>query len=182
MGIDNLRSAMPDYARDLRLNLGSVLSASRLDPAMAWGSALASALVAKNARVIGHIAEDAQKVMDETHLKAVKSAAAMMSMTNVWYKFTDLIRDGEVKKQPPKLRMNAVLNHGGVDRALFEAWSLAASVVNACGLCVNAHASQLNKLGIDAQRIAEIARIATVVKAAADTLSFEANLQRADET
>ena len=79
--------------------------------------------------------------------------------------FTDLIRDSEVKKQPPKLRMNAVLNHGGVDHALFEAWSLAASVVNACGICVNAHASQLNKLGLDAQQIAAIARIATVVKA-----------------
>ena len=178
MGIDNLRSAMPDYARDLRLNLGSVLSASRLDPAMAWGAALAAALVSKNARVIGHIAEDARAFIDETHLKAVKSAAAMMGMTNVWYKFTDLIRDSEVKKQPPKLRMNAVLNHGGVDHALFEAWSLAASVVNACGICVNAHASQLNKLGLDAQQIADIARIATVVKAVGDTLSFETNLQQ----
>ncbi len=174
MGVDNLRSAMPDYARDLRLNLGSVMSASRLDPAMAWGSALTAALVSKNARVIQNIAEDAQTVLDETHIRAVKSAAALMSMTNVWYKFTDLIRDDEVKKQPPRLRMNAVLNHGGVDRALFEAWSLAASVVNACGICVNAHASQLNKLGIHAQQVADIARIATVIKAVADTLSFEA--------
>ena len=178
MGIDTLRSEMPDYARDLRLNLGSVMSASPLDPAMAWGAALAAALVSKNARVIGHVAEDAQAFLDEAHLKAVKSAAAMMSMTNVWYKFTDLIRDAEVKKQPPKLRMNAVLNHGGVDRALFEAWSLSASVVNACGLCVNAHASQLNNLGLDARQIADIARIATTIKAVADTLSFETNLHR----
>ena len=173
MGIDNLRAAMPDYARDIRLNLGSVISASRLEPAMAWGAALTAALVSKNAQVIQNIAEDAQTVMDEKHIKAVKSAAAMMSMTNVWYKFTDLIQDSEVKKQPPKLRMNAVLTHGGVDRALFEAWSLSASVVNACGICVNAHASQLNKLGIDAQQIADIARIATVIKSVADTLSFE---------
>ena len=174
MGIDTLRSAMPDYARDIRLNLGSVISASRLDPAMAWGSALTAALVSKNEQVIQDIIEDAQAVMDEQHIKAVKSAAAMMSMTNVWYKFTDLIRDNDIKNQPPKLRMNAVLTHGGVDRALFEAWSLSASVVNACGICVNAHASQLNKLGIDAQQIADIARIATVTKSVADTLSFEA--------
>ena len=106
MGIDNLRSAMPDYARDIRLNLGSVISAPRLDPAMAWGSALTAALVSKNAQVIQNITEDAQAVMDDQHIKAAKSAAAMMSMTNVWYKFTDLIRDNEIKNQPPKLRMN----------------------------------------------------------------------------
>ena len=48
--------------------------------------------------------------------------------------------------------------------------------MHACGVCVNAHASQLNKLGIDAQQVADIARIAAVVKAVSDTLSFEASL------
>jgi alkyl hydroperoxide reductase subunit D len=176
MGMNDLRSAMPEYARDLRLNLGSVMSASSLEPVMAWGSALTAALVSKNAQVIQHIAEDAQAHLDEIQMQAAKSAAAMMSMSNVWYKFTDLIQDDEVKKQPPKLRMNAMLTHGGVDHALFEAWSLSASAVNACGVCVNAHASQLNKLGIDAQQVADIARIAAVVKAVSDTLSFEASL------
>lgn len=176
MGVDDLRSAMPEYARDLRLNLGSVMSASSLEPVMVWGSALTAALVSKNAQVIQNIAEDAQAHLDETQMQAVKSAAAMMSMTNVWYKFTDLIQDDEVKKIPPKLRMNAMLNHGGVDHALFEAWSLSASVVNACGVCVNAHASQLKKLNVDSQQIADIARIASVVKAVSDTLSFDASV------
>jgi len=173
MGVGDLRSVMPEYARDLRLNLGSVMSASSLEPAMAWGSALTAALVSKNAQVIQDITEEASSHLDEIQMKAAYSAAAMMSMTNVWYKFTDLVQDKDVKKQPPKLRMNTMLNHGGVDHALFEAWSLSASVVNACGVCINAHASQLNKLDIDAQQVADIARIAAVVKAVADTLSFE---------
>lgn len=174
MGVDDLRSTMPEYARDLRLNLGSVMSASNLDPVMAWGSALTAALVSKNAQVIQNISEDAKAHLDEAQIKAVKSAAAMMSMTNVWYKFTDLVKDDEVKKQPPKLRMNAMLNHGGVDHALYEAWSLSASVVNACGVCIDAHASQLSKLGIDAQQVGDIGRIAAVVKAISDTFTFEA--------
>jgi len=174
MGLDDIRSAVPDYARDLRLNLGSVMSGSSLEPAMAWGAALTAALVSKNAQVIKHMSEDAQAHLDETQMQAVKSAAAMMSMTNVWYKFTDLVQDDEVKKIPPKLRMHAMLNHGGVDHALFEAWSLSASVVNSCGVCVNAHASQLKKLSVDSQQIADIARIATVVKAVSDTLAFDA--------
>ena len=144
MGVDDIRTAVPEYARDLRLNLGSVMSGSNLERAMAWGSARTAALVSKNAQVIQHVAEDAQVHLDETQMKGAKSAAAMMSMTNVWYKFTDLVTNDEVKKQPPKLRMNAMLNHGGVDHALYEAWSPSASVVNACGVCVNAHSSQLD--------------------------------------
>ncbi|MGA1195160.1 MAG: carboxymuconolactone decarboxylase family protein [Candidatus Latescibacterota bacterium] len=173
MGVDAIRSAVPDYAKDLRLNLGSVITTSSLEPVMAWGSALTAALVCKNTEVIQGILEDAKEHLDETHLNGVKAAAAIMSMNNVWYKFTDLVKDEEVKKQPAKLRMNVMMNHGGVSQALFEGWSLAASVVNACGVCVNAHAAQMRKQELSAQNIVDIGRIAAVIKAVSDTLSFE---------
>jgi alkyl hydroperoxide reductase subunit D len=73
--------------------------------------------------------------------------------------------------------MNVMMNHGGVSQALFEGWSLAASVVNACGVCVNAHAAQLRKQELTAQHVMDIARIAAVVKAVADTLSFDKMLR-----
>jgi lipoyl-dependent peroxiredoxin subunit D len=173
MGVDAIRSAVPDYAKDLRLNLGSVITTSSLGPVMAWGSALTAALVCKNASVIQGILEDASAHLDETHIDGVKAAAAIMSMNNVWYKFTDLVQDPEVKKQPAKLRMNVMMNHGGVSQALFESWSLAASVVNACGVCINAHAAQMKKQELTSQNIVDIGRIAAVVKAVADTLSFD---------
>lgn len=173
MGVDTIRSAVPDYAKDLRLNLGSVITTSSLEPDMAWGAALTAALVSKNEQVVQGILEDAKEHLDETHINGVKAAAAIMSMNNVWYKFTDLIKDEEVKKQPAKLRMNIIMSHGGVSQALFEGWSLAASVVNACGVCVNAHAAQMRKQELSAQNIVDIGRIAAVVKAVADTLSFE---------
>jgi len=174
MSIEDIRGAIPDYAKDLRLNLGSVITTSSLDPAIAWGSALTAALVSKNQQVIQGILEDAKAHLDETLLNGVKSAAAIMSMNNVWYKFTDLVKDDEVKKQPAKLRMNVMMNHGGVSQAQFEAWSLAASVVNACGVCINAHAAQLRKQELSGQNIVDVARIAAVVKAVSDTLSFDA--------
>jgi alkyl hydroperoxide reductase subunit D len=173
MGVNDIRSAVPDYAKDLRLNLGSIMTTSSLEPDMAWGAALTAALVSKNEQVIQGILEDAKEHLDETHINGVKAAAAIMSMNNVWYKFTDLVQDEEVKKQPAKLRMNVMMNHGGVSQALFEGWSLAASVVNACGVCVNAHAAQMRKQNLTAQNIVDIGRIAAVVKAVADTLSFE---------
>jgi alkyl hydroperoxide reductase subunit D len=173
VGIDAIRSAVPEYAKDLRLNLSSVITASSLEPTMAWGAALTAALVSKNEQVIHGILEDAKEHLDETHMNGVKAAAAIMGMSNVWYKFTDLVQDEEVKKQPAKLRMNVVINHGGVSQALFEGWSLAASVVNACGVCINAHASQIRKQELSTQNIVDIGRIAAVVKAVSDTLSFE---------
>ncbi len=173
MNVENIRSIIPDYAKDLRLNLGSVITTSSLDPVMAWGAALTAALVSKNAQVIQGILADAKAHLDATHLEGVKSAAAIMGMTNVWYKFTDMVKDDEVKKLPAKLRMNVIMNHGGVNQALFEGWGLAASVVNACGVCVTAHAAQLRKQDMTAQHVVDIARIATVVKAVADTLSFD---------
>ncbi|MFT5368090.1 MAG: alkyl hydroperoxide reductase subunit D [Candidatus Latescibacterota bacterium] len=173
MGLDDIRTAVPDYAKDLRLNLGSVITTSSLEPDMAWGAALTAALVSKNEYVIQNILEDAKEHLDDTLINGAKTTAAIMSMSNVWYKFTDLIQDEEVKKLPAKLRINAIMNHGGINQALFEGWGLAASVVNACAVCVNAHATQMRKLNLDAQHIADIARIAAVVKAVSDTLSFE---------
>ncbi len=174
MGLDTLRDAAPDYAKDLQLNLGSVITTSSLDPAMAWGTALSAALVSKNGTVIREILSDARQHLDDTQINGVKAAAAIMSMNNVWYKFTDLIKDDEVKRQPARLRMNVMMNHGGVSQANFEAWSFAASVVNSCGVCVNAHAAQLRKQEISTQQIVDIGRIASVVKAVADTLAFDA--------
>jgi len=173
MGVDAIRSAIPDYAKDLRLNLGSVITTSSLEPEMAWGAALTAALVSKNEDVIQGILEDAKEHLDETHINGVKAAAAIMSMNNVWYKFNDLVKDDEIKNQPAKLRMNIMMNHGGVSQALFEGWSLAASVVNACGVCVNAHAAQMRKQELSAHNVVDIGRIAAVVKAVADTLTFE---------
>ena len=172
MGIDTLKSAIPDYAKDLRLNL-SVLTTSSLDPAAAWGAAYTAALVSKNAAVKQAILEDASEHLSAEQIEGCRSAAAIMSMTNVWYKFNDVVADPEVKGQPPKLRMNVMLSHGGVGQVLYETFSLAASIVNACGTCVNAHTAQLRKNDVPAQGIVDIGRIASVVKAVSDTLTFE---------
>lgn len=175
MGIDALKSAIPDYAKDLRVNLG-VLSTSSLAPEAAWGAALTAALVAKQPTVIEAILEEAQAHLSAEQVEGCKSAAAIMSMNNVWYKFGDLVADDELKGQPPKLRMNAMVSNGGVGPVLFETWSLSASVVNACGTCVNAHVAQLRNHEVSTQNLVDVGRIAAVVKAVSDTLSFDAAL------
>ena len=49
--LDAIRDAIPDYARDLKLNLGSVLSttgAPGLSEKQVWAVALASAIASRN--------------------------------------------------------------------------------------------------------------------------------------
>ncbi len=49
--LDTVRDAIPDYARDLKLNLGSVLStagAPGLSEKQIWAVALASAIASRN--------------------------------------------------------------------------------------------------------------------------------------
>ena len=113
MGIDALKSAIPDYAKDLRLNLG-VLSTSSLEPAAAWGAAYTAALVSKNEIVKAAVLDESVGHLSPEQVEGCKSAAAIMSMNNVWYKFNDLVSDSEIKGQPPKLRMNAMISHAGI--------------------------------------------------------------------
>ena len=49
--LDELRDAIPDAARDLKLNLQSVLAERTLSPAQRWGTAVAAAVASRNARL-----------------------------------------------------------------------------------------------------------------------------------
>ncbi|RAI42912.1 alkyl hydroperoxide reductase, partial [Rhodoplanes roseus] len=47
--LEALRQELPDYAKDIKLNLGSLLGAGavpELTPAQRWGSAIAAAIAA----------------------------------------------------------------------------------------------------------------------------------------
>jgi alkyl hydroperoxide reductase subunit D len=101
-----------------------------------------------------------------------------MGKTNVWYKLAGIQEDAEVKQIPPRLRMQVMVNHGGVPKRSFEVFSLAASIVNACPVCITSHTAVLRQEGLSAQQIADIGRIAAVVKAVADTLAFDQALLR----
>ena len=46
MSIDSLKALLPDYAKDIKLNIGNVLTPSALNETQIWGAALASAIAA----------------------------------------------------------------------------------------------------------------------------------------
>ena len=172
MSIDTLKAALPDYAKDLKLNLGSVLTAPGLSEQQIWGTAVASAIASRNETVRDAILAEAATKLDPTALAAAKAAAAIMGMNNIYYRFVHLASAADYKTMPAKLRMNVIANPG-VEAVDFELWSLAVSAINGCGMCIDAHEQEIVKKGANREAIQNVVRIASVIHAVAVTLEGE---------
>ena len=161
---------LPDTAKDIRLNLDSVLSRSSLAPEDALGVALAAAFAAGSAQLLQAL----KSGTPPAEAQAALTAAALMGMNNVWYPFVEMAGDEELKTMRPELRMNAYATHGGVSKAKFEAYALAASIVGKCHFCVKSHYELLKKEGWTTQQLRDVGRIAAVINATAQVLSAQA--------
>ena len=173
--MDALRDRIPDYARDLRLNLSSVLTpqgAPGLSEAQLWMTALASAIASRNAELARAIEAAATEKLEPVQVEAARAAAAIMGMNNVYYRFLHLVEDDEYAKLPARLRMN-VIGSPGVDKADFELMSLAVSAVNGCGKCVSSHERILRQHNLGREAVQSAVRIASVIHAVAGVLDYE---------
>jgi alkyl hydroperoxide reductase subunit D len=173
--MDAIRDRIPDYARDLRLNLSSVLTpqgAPGLSESQLWMTALASAIAARSPALVHAIEAEAVAKLQPAELEAARAAAAIMGMNNVYYRFLHLVEDEEYSRLPARLRMN-VLGNPGVAKADFELVSLAVSAVNGCGKCVLAHERVLRQHEVGREAVQSAARIAAVIHAVAGVLDYE---------
>ncbi|RDI48679.1 carboxymuconolactone decarboxylase family protein [Aquicella lusitana] len=169
MNIETLKSELPDYAKDIRLNLGSVLSeegASDLNQKQILSIALASAYATRNRDVIDAVAHQANAELSHEEISSVKTAATLMAMNNIYYRFTHALEDQTYATMPAKLRMTMMANPG-IDKIIFELSSLAVSAINGCGKCMNAHTQQIEKAGISKVAVQSAIRIASVINATA---------------
>jgi alkyl hydroperoxide reductase subunit D len=176
MTIDAIRDQLPDYARDLRLNLGSVLAPSGapgLSEKQIASIAFATAIASRNSQLVRAIEAWAQPQLDEASINASRAAAAIMGMNNIYYRFLHLVEDGEYQTMPARLRMN-IIGNPGIDKLDFELLSLAVSAVNGCGLCVTAHERKLREGGVTRESIQSAVRIASVIHAVAGVLEYQA--------
>jgi alkyl hydroperoxide reductase subunit D len=172
MSLDALRDQIPDYAKDIRLNLGTLAAETVLSDQQKWGTFLASALASRNAAVIRAVNAETEGKLNAEARTAAKAAAAIMAMNNVYYRATHLMHAEDYKAMPAKLRMNVFANPG-VDKIDFELWSLAVSAVNGCGMCLDAHEKVVRKGGLSAEQVHAAIRIAAAVHAASAVLTGE---------
>ncbi|HVV69319.1 MAG TPA: carboxymuconolactone decarboxylase family protein [Gammaproteobacteria bacterium] len=174
MNIEQLKNALPEYAKDIKLNLINVLSidgAPDLNLNQIYGIALSSALATGNKEVITAITAQAENYLSEKELEAAKAATIIMAMNNVYYRFIHLASDKSYAAMPAKLRMN-VIGNPGIDKVNFELNCLAVSAMNGCGMCMDAHAHELTKAGISKLGVQSCVRIAAVVNAATISLKI----------
>lgn len=174
MSIQALRDALGPYAKDIKLNLGSVLTeegAPDLTQKWIWAIALACSYAGKQPFVIRVFEAEAAGHLSTEEMNAARAAATMMAMNNIYYRFKHGMQDEQLLKLPANLRMS-ILANPGVDKVTFELMSLAVSAINGCGACMHAHTEELIQKGISRQGINSCIRIAAVVQATSQAVTI----------
>jgi alkyl hydroperoxide reductase subunit D len=170
--LQTLKSRIPDYAKDIRLNLDGTIARSSLEGNDAVGVALAAAFATKS-KVLTDAIRNAG-VLSPEEVNGALTAAALMGMNNVWYPYVEMADDSDLVQQKAELRMNAYANNGGVDKRRFEMYALAASIIGKCHFCIKSHYDLLkNHQGMSAQQLRDVGRIAAVINAAAQVIAAE---------
>src|SRR5262245_58203974 len=155
MSLEKIRDSLPDYARDIRLNLSAVLTpqgAPGLTEKQIALVAVATAIASRNVEFALAIEDWARGRLDETSVAGARAAAAIMGMNNVYYRFVHVVGDEEYARMPARLRMN-VIGNPGIERLDFELVSLAVSAVNGCGMCVASHEPKLREGGVSREAV-----------------------------
>ncbi|MFE0457974.1 carboxymuconolactone decarboxylase family protein [Kitasatospora sp. NPDC058965] len=176
MALDELKSRLPEYAKDLKLNLSAVIGNSDLPQQQLWGTVLSCAMATGSRAVLSELEPQARELLSEQAYTAAKAAAAIMAMNNVYYRTTHLLSDHEeYAKLRTGLRMN-IIGNPGVEKLDFEFWCFAVSALNGCGQCLDSHEQVLRKAGVDRETVQVAIRIAAVLQAVASVLDAEAVL------
>lgn len=165
MNLQMIQDNIPTYAKDIKLNFSSLMSSETiLTEQQFWGTLLATAIVCKNGELLQAINIEAKNKLTENAYSAAQSAAALMAMNNIYYRFTHLVGDSEYARLPANLRMNTLNTHG-IEKLDFELFSLAVSAIHGCGLCIESHEKALRKHGASKEVIQAAIRIAAIIHA-----------------
>jgi alkyl hydroperoxide reductase subunit D len=166
MSLKDFADTLPDFAKDLRLNVSSLLGDQTLGDQRKYGLFLACAHGTGYKPIVDAAEADAAATLSPEAANAARSAAAIMAMTNVYYRFVHLASNEEYGQLPARLRMN-VLGSPGIDKVDFELFGLAVSAMNGCGLCIDSHEKTVRSHGVNAEVVQAAVRIAAVIKAVA---------------
>ncbi|MFC8045638.1 carboxymuconolactone decarboxylase family protein [Nocardia sp. NPDC057353] len=161
MSIENLKSALPEYAKDLKLNLSSISRSTVLSEQQLWGTLLAAAAATRSATTLREIAEEAADTLSAEAYNAALGAASIMGMNNVFYRGRAFL-GGKYDDLRAGLRMQ-IIGNPGVAKADFELWSFAVSSINGCQHCLEAHEHTLREEGVSREVIFESLRAAAIV-------------------
>lgn len=165
--VEQLRAGIPDTAKDIKLNLQSVLQpGGPLTAAQRWGVAIASAVATRNVRLRDALLQDARAEVGPEVIDDALAAATLMAMNNVYYRFRHMVGKESYSQMPARLRMQRIVKPAS-NRLDFELFCLAVSAINACEMCIRSHEEAVIKGGLSEDQVHDAIRIAATVNAAA---------------
>jgi len=173
--LNELLTSLPEYAKDAKINLQSILNKENniLEIKKIYLIALACAYNIGDQNLINAFDNEFKEVVNEKEIRAAKVAASIMAMNTIYYRFVHLVDNGdEYLKIPAGLRMQGIVNHG-IDKVTFEAMSLAIAALEGCGMCISAHEKQLEKSGLTKHQIQMVIKIAAVISAVGQSLNIK---------
>ena len=164
-----LRERLPEAAKDIKLNLQSVLSSGVLSQGQRWGVAVAAALASRHPALSRAVVAEARREAGDAVVEDATAAAALMGMNNVFYRFKHRIGKEAYQDKPARLRMNR-LAKPLTNKVDFELFSLAISAINDCETCVRAHEAAVVEGGLSEDAVLDATRIAATIHGAAVAL------------
>lgn len=167
--VETLRSAIPEMAKDLKLNLGAVLQPGNLTLEQVWGVAVATAIASRNPQLRQAVLEDALVSVAAGVVDDAKAAASLMAMNNIYYRFRHMVGKPEYTEKPARLRMQRLVQVAS-NKADFELFCLAVSAVNGCEMCVRSHENAVLEAGLSTEQVHDAVRIAATMQGVAVAL------------
>ncbi|MEY3214484.1 MAG: hypothetical protein RIT28_4965 [Pseudomonadota bacterium] len=168
--LEAVSARLPEPARDIRLNLQSVLGGSSLSPVSRLTVAIACAWASGSKPLARALEAEAQSALPEPEAAATiddaRAAAALMSMNNIFYRFRHFVGKEGYRERPARLRMGRIARPL-TDKATFELACLAVSAIHGCEDCVKSHELTVLGHGKSEDDVMDTIRLAAVVHAAA---------------
>ena len=173
MNLNDLKNSIPDFAKDIKLILSSLVINSEYDDELVYGCAYASSLAIGNKEIASVFEKECSIRFGPEFIESIKATVTLMSLNNVWYKYRDAMPTTEMKMAPQKMRVNIMADHAGLDKILFESLSLCVSAINGCTFCVKAHSDLLLENDKTKDYILNIGRIASVINSLSKAFSLK---------
>jgi alkyl hydroperoxide reductase subunit D len=151
-------------AKDIRLNFRRVMEEATLSPHEAYCTLLATA-TAVEYPMLREFAKIrlAELGVNPEQIREAEESSAIMGMLNTYYRFRYMVGKHD-EYQTAGLRMTS-LARPALGKEHFEMLAFAVSVINGCQSCIVSHEDALRKAGVPADKIHDLARLASVVKA-----------------
>src|SRR5262245_27730614 len=162
-----LLGRLPETAKDLRLNVTALMERSSLTPETARTLALACALAVKSPPLVEALR--AEGLLPVGRVRAAETAAGLMAMNNVYYRFRHLSGVPEYTTTPAGLRMSGLARQD-IPKPEFELLCLAVSALNACESCIKAHDKAVRDAGMSTANVLDAIRLASSLAGVATLL------------